>query len=152
MNIERVKTIIEAYGGDPSRWPQDERNEALAMLEQSDELELLMNDARQLDALLDAISPADAPNHALRAQILRIAKGSSAPTTIERLLEWLLDGTPTERVLRPAMASLLPLLLGFAIGVVTPDNGVNEVLAQDALADEVALLAFIDTEQMDFDQ
>jgi hypothetical protein len=50
------------------------------------------------------------------------------------------------------MASLLPLLLGFALGVAAPENGVDEVLAQNVLADEVAQLAFIDTEQSDFDQ
>ncbi len=152
MNIERVKAIIEAYGGDPLRWPQAERDEALAMLEQSDALESLLEDARRLDAVLDEIIPADAPTRALRSRILRIAKQTSGHTLIEGFLDWLLDGAPRDRVLRPAMASLLPLLLGFALGVAAPENGVDEVLAQNELADEVARLAFIDTEQPDFDQ
>ena len=50
------------------------------------------------------------------------------------------------------MASLLPLLMGFAFGVFAPEYGVDELQAQTALADEVALLAFVDTDQMDFDQ
>ncbi len=152
MNIERVKTIIEAYGGDPSRWPQDERDEALAMLGQSDALESLLEDARRLDAVLDEITPPDAPTHALRMRILRAAEQTSGHTFIEGFVDWLLDGTPRDRVLRPAMASLLPLLLGFALGVAAPENSVDEVLAQNVLADEVAQLAFIDTEQSDFDQ
>ncbi len=152
MNIERVKTIIEAYGGDPLRWPQDERDEALAMLEQSDALESLLEDARRLDAVLDEITPPDAPTQALRKRILRAAAQTSGHTFIEGFVDWLLDGTPRDRVLRPAMASLLPLLLGFALGVAAPENSVDEVLAQNVLADEVAQLAFIDTEQSDFDQ
>ena len=152
MNIERVKTIIEAYGGDPLRWPQDERDEALAMLGQSDALESLLEDARRLDAVLDEITPPDAPTHALRMRILRAAEQTSGHTFIEGFVDWRLDGTPRDRVLRPAMASLLPLLLGFALGVAAPENGADEVLAQNVLADEVAQLAFIDTEQSDFDQ
>lgn len=151
MNIERIKTIIEAYGADPVRWPHDERTEAIAIVEGSHELEELVEDARRLDATLDEIAPTTAPS-ALRERILaNVARGSvrGGTTLIDRFLDWLVDGTPWDRVLRPVMASLPPLLLGFAVGAYAPVEGADELLAQSELAAEVAELAFVDTELLE---
>lgn len=53
MTEERARTILEAYGASPSRWPEIERDALLAFL--ADQPELLANaqaEAAALDALL----------------------------------------------------------------------------------------------------
>lgn len=150
MNIQRVRQIIEAYGAEPARWPAAERDQALAMVERTPELTRLREEAGHLDAALDAFAPAIAPP-ALRDRILARTAGTSqrSPSALDRFLQWLLAGTPRERILRPVMASLLPLLVGFALGAFSPANGADEVLVQNALADDVAALAFVDTNTLE---
>lgn len=57
MTPERVREIIEAYGADPGRWPDRERDAALAMLRRDGSLAALQREARQLDGLLDDVAP-----------------------------------------------------------------------------------------------
>lgn len=51
----RVRTLIEAYGADPARWPEGDRSAALAWVESHpDEAPALLEAAAALDGLLDA--------------------------------------------------------------------------------------------------
>lgn len=145
MNIERVRQIIEAYGGDPSRWPEEERAQAKSILESSPQLNGVLDEARRLDVVLDRLAPVTVPA-ALRDRIVAGASRASDKAGLtDRFLEWLLHGTRRERILRPVMASLLPLLLGWAVGAFTSFEGSDELLAQNQLANDVAELAFNDT-------
>lgn len=73
MDAERFESLAAAYGGDPGRWPPEERAAALAFLAaHKATAERLLFEARQLDAALDA-SPAPAVSHALRDAILTAA-------------------------------------------------------------------------------
>jgi hypothetical protein len=55
MTPERFRRITEAYGASPARWPPEERDDALALVNagNADALAALA-DARALDGLLDA--------------------------------------------------------------------------------------------------
>ena len=53
MALDRLQSLIDAYGADAERWPADERAAALLLIARSAEARAYLHDARQLDALLD---------------------------------------------------------------------------------------------------
>lgn len=71
--LERLRDILDAYGGDPDRWPDAERTPALALLESSADARLLQAEARRLDAALDLL-PATEPSAGLEERILAAAR------------------------------------------------------------------------------
>lgn len=75
--LERLRAIFDAYGGDPLRWPEDERDAALALLARSGDARRLHEDALRLDAALDLL-PAAAPSPGLEDRIVAAARGDGA--------------------------------------------------------------------------
>ncbi|MDA0341333.1 MAG: hypothetical protein O3B74_07020, partial [Proteobacteria bacterium] len=61
MNETRLLAIIEAYGAEPNRWPEEERAAALALAEHSPAAHQALADAATLDSLLgeSLVAPAD---------------------------------------------------------------------------------------------
>jgi len=57
MTLERLNTILEAYGASPARWPAEERAAAEAMIAASDEARMAFAEAARLDAMLDRATP-----------------------------------------------------------------------------------------------
>ena len=57
MNLDRLKSLLEAYGANPSRWPAEERDAAEAMIAASDQAREALAEASRLDALLDQAPP-----------------------------------------------------------------------------------------------
>ena len=77
MTPERFHTLVAAYGADPQRWPQHERNDALEWARaHRAEADAALDDALELDAWLarDRITP---PARALLEQIV-----ASAPVPV----------------------------------------------------------------------
>lgn len=66
MKIEELIIIIETYGGDIRRWPEDKRIEAEKLLSASREAQTILSDARKLDALLDQYVVAEADDRLTR--------------------------------------------------------------------------------------
>src|SRR5262245_47824403 len=64
MTLARFEELLDAYGGRPERWPDAERDAALALLERSDVARARRDAAGALDALLDRM-PVVAPSAAL---------------------------------------------------------------------------------------
>ena len=54
MNSERLRSLIDAYGAWPGRWPEAERNAAQAALASLPEADEDLRAAQALDSLLDA--------------------------------------------------------------------------------------------------
>lgn len=54
MNIERLRALLDAYGGSIERWPQNERAAAQAFIESSEDARRLLRNATALDRVLDA--------------------------------------------------------------------------------------------------
>lgn len=69
MTMERVAALIDAFGASPERWPEAERQQALALLAQSASARELLHQARELDLLLDA-APVAPPSRALEDRIM----------------------------------------------------------------------------------
>ncbi len=132
MDLARLAAILDAYGADPRRWPQDERAAALALLADSPEARALCDAAEALDTLLDAPVP-PAPSPELRAAILAAAQRPS-------FRQLLADLWPFGPAWQPASAFAAAVLLGVAIGIGAPElvlpNG------GDALVTEAESLAF----------
>jgi hypothetical protein len=57
LSLTRAKEILNAYGAEPERWPEDERGDLLQLLARSPELQALRKSASQLDDLLDEWQP-----------------------------------------------------------------------------------------------
>ncbi len=61
MQLERFRVLVEAYGGDPRRWPAAERARAAELLAGSPEARALLAEAGALDRLLDRSQPLAPP-------------------------------------------------------------------------------------------
>lgn len=57
MLLERFRELMDAYGGDPRRWPPAERASAAELLAQSPEARALLAEAATLDRFLDRAPP-----------------------------------------------------------------------------------------------
>jgi hypothetical protein len=51
--IDRLRSLIDAYGAEPARWPADERAAALLLLANSVEARAYVHEAEALDAMLN---------------------------------------------------------------------------------------------------
>jgi len=69
MTSERLRQLLDAYGAGPDRWPPDEREAALALLENSSEARAERDSAARLDTVLDR-APAEQPSPALAERVL----------------------------------------------------------------------------------
>lgn len=85
MDTQRFRTLVEAYGGDRKRWPEDRRL-AADVFAATEEGRALVEEASRLDAYL-ALSAAVAPPAAL---IERIVQSADKRTTLRgKLQQWL---------------------------------------------------------------
>jgi hypothetical protein len=71
-DLDRLRAIFDAYGGDPLRWPDAERAAALALLARSADARRLHAEALRLDAALDLL-PARPPSPGLEDRIVTAA-------------------------------------------------------------------------------
>lgn len=55
MTPDRVRRLIDAYGADPRKWPDREREEAAALLARDPDLAAHARDAAALDGLFQAV-------------------------------------------------------------------------------------------------
>ncbi|MBN8552287.1 MAG: hypothetical protein J0L52_05275 [Caulobacterales bacterium] len=81
VGLKRFKQIMDAYGADPTRWPEAERAEAEALLATSSDARQMRDEAELLDAWLDAATTPDVSELTSR-RILKQAPGST------RMLSW----------------------------------------------------------------
>ena len=86
MTLDRLRAIVDAYGGDPVRWPAAERAAGEALLARSAAAQTLIAAAADLDAALDSVSALQ-PTPAMRARILAAAPRPPAPSFLARLRE-----------------------------------------------------------------
>jgi len=55
VTLDRVRTLLDAYGADPARWPAAERAAALELLARSPDARACRVAAARLDDALDAV-------------------------------------------------------------------------------------------------
>jgi hypothetical protein len=124
MNIERFRTLVEAYGANPARWPEAERVAALLFAEQSAEARAALQEATAFDRLLDEAETQPA-TRALEDRILASfpeRKRGAFAALVERV-RWI-----------PAAAVACSLVLGLAVGAALPSlAGVRDTAIDPAL-------------------
>lgn len=118
MELGRFRTILDAYGGAPERWPAEERDGALALTRASVTAARALADARMLDVRLEASALSDLAldqTHltALQARIVHAAQ----PLMQSWIGRWFgISLTPMQ--VWPSIAGLaLASVLGFAVGL-----------------------------------
>ncbi len=132
MTLERLGTLLDAYGGDLRRWPEPARSTAEALIARDGAARLLFNQALALDALLDEAS-AIAPSPALKARLIARAKPALWRQGFGAL--W-----PFGAAWQPAAAFALIAALGISLGVTF---GRADIAA--SASDEVDVLGLSDT-------
>ena len=124
MDIQRFNALCEAHGGDPSRWPEAEREAAAAFATEAGAAAMLA-EARALDALLHT-APAVVPSPALRDRVLASAPRPRASAV--RRLDWIFKAGLGAGL---AAAGVAGVLVGSAI-TAADGPGLAAVTALDA--------------------
>jgi hypothetical protein len=131
MNLQRFTEILEAYGGDPNHWPEDERESALAFKSTNPQAMALVEETIALDQLLESLVVPESDHAKLAREIQLQVANTSSP--VDKFIRWLF---PERRsLLRPAAVACLPVILGIMIGY--QESSSDEL----SLEEELALLA-----------
>lgn len=83
---DRLQEILEAYGATPERWPEEERDALVRLLDRSPEARAKRDDAGRLDALLDASSGIPPARADLFEKI--VAQAPRAAPPVVRFRRW----------------------------------------------------------------
>jgi hypothetical protein len=138
MNLERIKTLAEAYGANPARWPAAERADAEAFLAAEPAARLWLEEAASIDRVLDA-AETQKVTRALEDRILaHLPEPRVARAGLLAKLSGLMPGGWA-----PASALACSLVLGLAVGATLP----GMVGLSDPQAADPALLALGDFDE-----
>lgn len=74
MTLDRLRQLAAAYGADPRRWPENERDGARVFIAGSSAARDVLAEAGQLDAIL-AMAPAEVPE----AAVARLTAATAFP-------------------------------------------------------------------------
>lgn len=152
MTDERFAALVAAHGGEPARWPDDERDAALRHLEGSMAARQALDDARRIDAWLDADAIAP-PRAALRMRVLSDAAREMrlrAPAPRRGFLARLWDELGGLRIAGPAFAASIALGVAMSAWQLAPMSDLQG--AQTAADDDLIELAQLDTDYSAFDE
>ncbi len=78
--LGRLKDVLDAYGANPDNWPEDEREQLEAIASDHEtEVTAWVEEARQLDAVLNLVPEANVPDGAVDRMLAKVTKPPSAP-------------------------------------------------------------------------
>lgn len=154
MTPERVKTIIDAYGASPHRWPIAERSAALALVGSTPSLATYQQQAEALDGALELAPRPFVSNSLVEAVLANAADRvpsenstvqahSAGPRRVRDFVTQLWPGTP---VWQPAVGFAASLAIGIWAGAqglvpLTADSGGAEyVLLESSDSDALSLI------------
>ena len=137
LSEERFKTLVEAYGGDPARWPADEREAAERLLASSAGAQVAVADAAKLDRALSAAGGVPASS-VLEARVM--ADFDRASRGLRRFVALLADAVwPGAPLWQPACAFGLALVVGVVLAAIAPlelsDDSSNTTFAFETVPD-----------------
>jgi len=136
LSADRFKALLDAYGADPARWPDAERDTALHFLADDARAQAWLDEARLLDDLLDAGLEGASPE-AEQAQLDRVLtrmlvkpatnvvvfpRKRAMPHADRRILPWLWTGI-----------GLAACIAGATIGTKVGLSSMDDVRAQRVL-------------------
>ena len=108
MNEQEFADLLDRFGSDTSIWPTEAAALAEDLLQRSAAAREALTAARTLDAALSKLERPAAP-----AQIsLRILNRIARQDPWDRWMGWF-----AAALWRPALAAVVPLVIGFAIGI-----------------------------------
>lgn len=118
MTEDRVLELIEAYGADPIRWPENERAAAQSLLATTDDprLRVALAEAQSLDDMLALATVPEISRETHDRLRLDAAAPSSLVAWLQRLLDW------PGPVWQPTGALAAALILGVWVGAANPDT------------------------------
>ena len=137
MSIDetRVRAILAAYGAEPARWPETERQAVRAFLStHGARVADAAAEACEIDAALSLAPAPEAPSEDLSARVLATAPGSNVVPLRQRRI----GGFDLRAVGALAACALIGVVLGF--GSVRGDGG-DAAEADAAFGDAFALVA-----------
>jgi len=123
VSEQRAREILAAYGSNAEQWPPEERQGVELLLQKQPELLAIRQTEASLDAILSSHTVTTSSSlDALLSAIDELPEQTRVPSVerrtddwIERVLSWLMPASPMNWW-RPAIAAMLPLALGIAIG------------------------------------
>lgn len=130
MNLHRFKQILDAYGANPNRWPEEERESALAFSTNNQQACQLMLEYKMLDEALDSydapmLNP-DMPSliSGKLSGILPANKGTEQHSGnpedwLNSVFAWLIPSADQIRrhIWRPVTAASIVFVVGISIGM-----------------------------------
>lgn len=141
ISEERFKSLVEAYGGDPARWPAGEREAAERLLRSSAMAQAAAAEAVRLDQALSAardVPVAGALDARVMADFDRAARRWSLRKFAGALADAVWPGAP---LWQPACAFGLALVIGVGLAAFAPldpgrsDDNSAAVFALDTVPD-----------------
>ena len=134
MDLADFENALDRHGAELDRWPAPLAPQARELLEASAPARRLLEEARRLEAVLDEIL-ADVPAPlGLKTRVL-----ANLPSA-EPWLQWW-----TAKPWRPAALALVPLVVGFGVGM----NVAGSLDEDTAAGDEDMLLVLFDPDELD---
>lgn len=137
LTLRRFETLIDSYGADPRRWPEQVRADAQMLLSVSPEARSHLEEARMLDDVIEAASSRedglrwrdDEANRALvrlRAAVAARIASPTAPVAARRGFGWWLAGagpqaiSPRLRWIGLATGGAVAIVAGLMVGAMYP--------------------------------
>lgn len=140
MRLDRLTSLIDAYGADPERWPADERAAALLLLAESAEARAYAEDAAALDALLDRVPLRPTVTVDPASLAARIARAPARPQPRRRSFgeRWGF-GFGWANVAALAAAGVVGFMVGWTdLTAVTPGTTVPAITANRDIVDAIS--------------
>ncbi len=142
MTPDRVRSIIDAYGANPKRWPQHERYAALALIQHDTLLAAYRDEAAQLDALMTASRPT--VSAALLNAVLAAAPSPRSQNAVSKSRPFASHILGTARALWPELPLWQPaigLAASLAIGIFVGAAGIMPASDTTTQTELAALLS-----------
>jgi hypothetical protein len=132
MDLERFSQLVEAYGGDPQHWAEDERAAALDFLQHSAHAKFLQQEALKLDHLLSFL-PEVSASATLEQRIFSQVIHASSDISLLMHIQILWENYCAQHVWRIAAVCILPLCIGILVGLALPAHHIehNQQIAEE---------------------
>ena len=122
MNSSEFEDYLDRFGSDLTVWPAMLGEEARQLLKSDETVQAVYQAALDMDELLADTMQVSVPL-GLRTRVLAQVENAPKRTLLDQWLQFMW---------KPIVAGVLPLVVGFSLGVVEPDN-LTEI--ENSLAD-----------------
>lgn len=139
MTLDRLRQILAAYGGDPDRWPDDERDAAEALIAASPVARDALAQEQALDAGLSLASsavPDDAMARLTAAMAFPPPRQTAAPAGVASGWFASLASAFWPRATVFASMAALGIIVGLAVEPVYSPNDANASVASDSVVSD----------------